>query len=716
MEILNRSKSFPAFVQFAMLFQIFTNIIVQLDVPYVRQIVGFIYLTFVPGFVVLKAFKLAKGDFYETLLFSVGLNIVLLMFIGLFLNWLLPIVGLASPLSTLPLLVTMNFVVLLSCLWYCIKDTNIPSNNLALSYHLPLLFTIPLLGILGALVVNSFGNNFLLLLMLMIIAGFVALGIVYKKILPTKFYPLAILAISVALVFHTSLITSYIVGWDYHSEYHVFQLTNNAAHWNSTFNSWDDRIATGNSMLSVTILPTTYSKIANMDGTWLLKILYPLLLSLLPLALYKIYSAQMKKEVAFLATFFLVSNLAFFGIEGFSAKQIIGEYFYVLLFLVILKEKRNTFEKSLFFVLFSAGLVVSHYSMSYIFLFLILTSWLLLTIMHFLNIRVRTTLRITLNMILIFFTISFAWYIFTSSSTPFNAILKVGEQISENFQADFFNPSARTTTVLRGLGEGQTISFGHQIGQIIFYITEFFIVVGIVKMLFKKEHMNLSKEYALLSVLNLGILMMCIIIPNFARYFRAERFYEISLLFLAPFCVFGGESIFQFISRRKNSTLALNLILIFLIPFFLFETGFIYEITEDFNYSLPLSMYRMDRILLYRRITDGREVTAACWLSNYMSSSHFLVYGDFISTSHVLTSYGMMSAEDFRQLSNTTQFRSSNNYIYLRGVNVIEGKIEGISNSWNTSDISPVIDSQNIVYSNGYCEILFTTTTSPTNP
>ena len=228
--------------------------------------------------------------------------------------------------------------------------------------------------------------------------------------------------------------------------------------------------------------------------------------------------------------------------------------------------------------------------------------------------------------------------------------------------------------------------------------------------------MNLSKEYALLSVLNLGILMMCIIIPNFARYFRAERFYEISLLFLAPFCVFGSEAVFQFISRRKNSTLALNLILIFLIPFFLFETGFIYEITEDFNYSLPLSMYRMDRILLYRRITDEREVTAACWLSNYMSSSHSLVYGDSISTDHVLTSYGMMDAENFHQLSNTTQFTSSINYIYLRGVNVIEGKIEGISNSWNMSDISPVIDSQNIIYSNGHCEILFTTTTSPTNP
>lgn len=708
-ENLIKFRSFPAFVQFVMLFQFLANVVVLLDVPYVRQIVGFFYLMFIPGIVILKTFKLAETDFSETILFSIGLDIALLMFIGLLLNEFFPILGLASPLSTLPLLVTMNFVVLLPCLWACLKETSATWSKLVLSFHLPIFIIIPLLGILGALAVNNFGNNSLLLLMLIIIAGLVALGTVYKKVLPAKLYPLAILAMAVALLFHSSLITNYLVGWDVHSESQVFKLTDNAAYWNSTFNSIDESISKGNAMLSTTILPTIYSKITDMDGTWLLKILYPLLLSFVPLTLYKLYSSRMRKEVAFLSMFFLMSNLTFFGTEALSYKQMVGEFFFVLLFLVILKEKIGTFERSFLFVVFSAGLVVSHYSMSYIFMFLIFLAWLLPTGMRFLTHGPRRNGRITLSMVLIFFIITFAWYIYSSKSAPFNAIVGMGEQISRNFFVDFFNPSTRTATVLRGLGGGEATSLGHQIGRIVFYIAEFFIIVGILRMLFKKQYVSVGQEYAILSVINLVILLMAIIIPNFARYFRMERFYQVSLLLLAPFFVFGGETVFKFISGRRNQALALNLILIVLIPFFLFETGFIYEVTGDFSYSLPLSMYRMDRIQLYFRITDEKEVQAARWLSSYADSSHNLVYGDPTSTQHVLTSYGMIPAENFRVLSNTTQFDSSATYIYLRGVNTIEGIMTTRLGLGNVSDIQPMLDDQNIIYSNRDSEIFWVT-------
>jgi uncharacterized membrane protein len=705
---MNRSRGFPEFVLLATLLQFLTNIVVQLDVPYLRQVFGFIYLTFVPGFVILRTFKLAKGEFHETILFSIGLSIALLMFVGLFINELFHVLGLASPLSTLPLLVTLNFVVILPCLWACLKGTNAAMNKIALSYHSPLIIIIPFLGVAGALAVNNFGNNFLLLLMLAIVAGLVALGIVYKKILPAKLYPLAILAISVALLFHSSLITHYLVGYDIHSEYHVFKLTESTAFWNSTFSSWDDRIATGNSMLSITILPSIYSMIANVDGTWLLKILYPLLLSFVPLALYKIYSKRMKKEVAFLSAFFAMSSLTFFGTEGFPAKQMIGEFFYVLLFLVILKEKMSALKRNFFFVVFSAGLVVSHYSMSYIFLFLILLTWLLPTATRFFTHRRQRNIRITLSTVLIFFTITFAWYIYTSASAPFNAITNPLERISRDFFADFYNPSARTTTVLRGLGAGQTTSLGHQTGRIFFYIAEFFIVVGIANMLFRKEHTSFGQEYVMLSVLNFVILLMCIIIPNFARFLRMERFYQISLLFLAPFFVLGGKTVFEFISRRRNQTRALNLVLVVLIPFFLFETSFIYELTRDFSSSLSLSMYRMDRDKLYDSITDEREVVAALWLSSQLNSAqHARVYGDIISDYHVLTSYGMMSAESFDELTNTTQFTSGANYVYLRGVNTIEGIMRREGYWWNLSDINPILDNQNIIYSNKNSEIFY---------
>ena len=681
-----------------------------LDVPYVRQIVGFIYLTFIPGFVVLRTFKLVKGGFFETFLFSVGLDIALLMFIGLLLSGLFPILGLASPLSMLPLLVTMNLVVLIPCLWVCIKGMNVTLNKIVLPYHLPLFIFIAFLGIVGSLVANNFGSNSLLLLMLAIIAGLVALGTIHKKFLPTNLYLLAILAITVALLFHSSLTTNFLVGYDIHSEYHAFKLTDNASYWDVTFSSSDDRINNAYAMLSTTILPTVYSKITDIDGTWLSKILYPLIFSLVPLVLYSLYSTRFKKEVAFLSIFFLVSNFTFFATEAVAAKQMVGEFFYALLFLVVLKEKMGAFERSFFFVVFTAGLVVSHYSLSYIFMFFILLAWLLPNLGHFFIRSVQKSTKITLSAVLIFFIIAFAWYIYTSSSSPFNTITARLERIYTNFLVDFFDPSARTATVWRGLGGGEAISLGHQIGRIIFYIAEFFIIVGVARMLLKKEYASFGRDYATISVLNLVLLVMAIVVPNFAKYLRMERFYQISLLFLAPFFVLGGETVFEFISKRRNKALALNLILIVLIPFFLFETGFIYEVTGDFSYSLPLSRYRMDRVSLYNRITDKKEVTAARWLSNHLNPSHSLVYGDYISSYIVLTSYGMMSEENLLVISNTTQFTGSANYIYLRGVNTREGIMRGRGDMWNLSDIFPMLDNQNKVYSNRDCEIFLVTT------
>jgi uncharacterized membrane protein len=514
--------------------------------------------------------------------------------------------------------------------------------------------------------------------------------------------------VSIALIIPTALITNYLVGWDYHSEYHAYNLACKTKSWNPTFNCLDDRITKGYSSLSVTILPVIYSTILDIDGTWIFKILYPIVLSFIPLALYKLYYEKLGDKAAFLAIFFLLSNSVFFNVEIFSAKQIIGEFFYVLLFLVILKEKIGNLEKSFFFIVFSAALVMSHYSLAYIFLFCIFLTWFSTVMIKHTNLKAVKS-RISLNMVILFFSIAFTWYIYTSASTLFNSILEIGDSISRNFITDFFNPSARTSTVLKGLGLAEAVSIWHQIGRTFFYISEFFIVIGMLRVIIKKEYGHFGYEYAILSFTNLTLLFMAIVIPNFAKYFRMERFYQISLLFLAPFFVLGGKSVFEIISKWRKRTKVLNLILLILIPFFLFETGFFYEVIGDYNYSLPLSMYRMNRIDLYRRIVDEKEVISSFWLLRNVNYSNSLVYSDSISSGHVLTSYAMLSAENMRELSNSVQFLGNKNYVYLREVNTIEEKIEGTENWYNFSDVAKTLLYQNLLYSNGDCEIFLIT-------
>jgi uncharacterized membrane protein len=60
----------------AMLFlQLIVDVVVFFNVPIAGQILEFVYLTFVPGFIIVKLLKLDAFDLIETVLFSVGLSI-----------------------------------------------------------------------------------------------------------------------------------------------------------------------------------------------------------------------------------------------------------------------------------------------------------------------------------------------------------------------------------------------------------------------------------------------------------------------------------------------------------------------------------------------------------------------------------------------------------------------------------------------------------------
>ncbi|HOC84886.1 MAG TPA: hypothetical protein PKJ67_09770, partial [Methanoculleus sp.] len=68
-------------------------------IPVAREALAFVYLTFLPGILVLKALRLHDLGTIETVLYSVGLSLVVLMLTGLFANTVYPLLGSARPLS-----------------------------------------------------------------------------------------------------------------------------------------------------------------------------------------------------------------------------------------------------------------------------------------------------------------------------------------------------------------------------------------------------------------------------------------------------------------------------------------------------------------------------------------------------------------------------------------------------------------------------------------
>ncbi|MCK4435165.1 DUF2206 domain-containing protein, partial [Candidatus Bathyarchaeota archaeon] len=197
-----------------------------------------------------------------------------------------------------------------------------------------------------------------------------------------------------------------------------------------------------------------------------------------------------------------------------------------------------------------------------------------------------------------------------------------------------------------------------------------------------------------------------------ANTLNMTRFYHILLFFLAPLCIMGGEVLVKLISKRREELKASILLLIVLIPYFLFQTGFIYEMTGSESWSLPLSMYRMDKYRLHRLsgYIYTQDVFSAQWISENVAIQNTRVYAGTSSRNNILISHCMIYGGNVNILSNTTKV-SPTGIVYLNWLNVEGGIIVGTNHAWNTSELSPIFDCMNKIYSNGASEIYKNSTT-----
>ena len=266
------------------------------------------------------------------------------MLSGLVINEFGSIVGFSFPLSTLPLSLFVNTLIIIGAAVAHLRQRNAKQNehsqNLSFPASILLLALIPVLSIGGTYLVNTTGDNFFLLIMILSIALLFTVVAFYEK--STSVYPFAILMFALALLFQVSLISNYILpyGGDSPAEFYVFRTTQLNSQWNPIFAFPSDQgFGRFNAMLSVTVLPTVYSNMLGMDPTCVYKIIYPLIFALVPLGLYLLWQPYIGKKFAFLAAFLFMAQSTFFTEMTALNRQMIGELFFVLLLLVLLNKK-----------------------------------------------------------------------------------------------------------------------------------------------------------------------------------------------------------------------------------------------------------------------------------------------------------------------------------------------------------------------------------------
>ncbi len=711
----------------------------NLGIPMLRQFVGFIFLTFIPGFIILRILRLYDIGLIKSVLFSVGLSLSFLMLMGLFMNTFYPVIGISKPISIISLIITMNvFVIFLLILSYLrdgssFSDVKLNISELFEPHNLSLLL-LPFLAIFGAYLVQFHDNNLLLLFLLVsisLIPIFVAIDKVSHNI-----YPLLIFIIAISLIYHKILSSMYIQGSDLHVEYYFANQVKTNFYWNPA-------IPTNiNCMLGSVMLAPILSAISSLSLTWTFKLFYSFFFSLVPLALYQVYKEQTNAKIAFFASFFFMSLFGFYSQSLLSnAKQMMAEFFLVLLLLLIISKNMDTIKGTILAIIFSFSLIVSHYGSTYILILMLVFVWSSIQVYNKINKKIVNINIIKYNFILLFTVTALAWYLYTASSSPFLSIVRIGDHIINSIFTEFLNRTEGG--VIYWITRELPLSW--KILRILNYISQFFIIIGISHITYSKfrnrEAFNVRVEYAFFAIAALAGLLSSIVTPGSVGRgtMDIQRVYQLTLIFLAPFGIIGGLRTINIISNLISKSVhakkeigrskEFKFLAAFFTAFLLFNSGFVAEIIQemhggDYCSSESISQARIkesgsvdEKIMYYGTNYPEEDIYSAKWLGQYRVDD-LKIFVDSCSSSHILLSYGMVRGGVYRSCTYYTEFptRDINSYIYIRKINYIDNIIQvdywmqqsmqeklGYSvKSWNTSELLPTLEEKKAkIYTNG---------------
>lgn len=662
-----------------------------------QGIVAFIYLTFVPGAILGRALGLRPPELSTKCAYWIGLSISTTMLMALGVNSLGVLLGVKSPLSLFSLSVGMATVVTILTVFVLTRTRASTVSTIGTDLQVlglpPVLFLLllPILAVLGTRLMNFSGNNAILVLLLLLVAT-VPLLAAFDVFIDRKLYPLAVVAISLALLWHHSLISNHLTGWDVNIEYYAARGVQATGYW--------DPYGPGlvNSMLSVTILPVVYSSLMGLDLLWVFKIVYPAFFAVVPLVLFRFFKKKFDDKTAFLATFFFIAFSSFFAEVVSVLRQEVAELFFALFLLLLLDAGISSWPKTLMLLLFGFAMAVSHYGLSYFFLFFLTLGLPLSAILKYSARRkqnrghakgkpeqeLTSTSFSSPNresflkspspsLVALLFVFAFAWYVYTSGSAAFASVVLVVSHIAAGI-GDLFNPGTRDPNVLLaiGLAAPSVPSIQRFVFLALQYLVEFLIVVGLVLSVRLRSASSSDSWFYGCAIIGLGILGLAILLPHFASAFNVTRIYHITLFFLSPFVVSGGIAVIRAIARLSAivpSRLAIQMapaklfVIAVLVPYFLFSTGMVFQVTGDVPTSISLSP-----AVAYPRFSP-EEVAGAQWLQGH--SPRGLIFGDQFG-SLLLDGYAFPRVQVFWGNTGQVPLESS---IFLRCANVDPGLV-----------------------------------------
>ena len=724
-----------------LIFLISTDLSILLNIPVFRQILGSIFLAFVPGALFLCILKPDKIGLTEKFVLSVGLSISFIMFIGILINTLYPLFGYETPLSLKSLVISFTFAILiLAIIAYLSGGFTFFAKKTDLRFDIrdkalvviPVLF-LPL-SVLGIHIMNTTDNNAMLMALLFLIPVYVISISIWHSHISEKIYPIIIFLSSTSLVLLMGMRSNHIIGADVHREYYIFQQT-------LLYEKWQIlEASTLDSCLSISVLPAVYQSFLNINPEYLFKILYPLMFSISPLIIYLISKKYISNTYAFLSSVFFFSQTAFLN-TALNPRTTVAILFVALSIMVLLNHSLPESKKRLLLIIFSVSCVVSHYSTTYIFFIILIFSFICTQAMHRVITYQRRSATIkpspsdkqnmtdsnsytsslrpsepyfTLGFLTILFVTIFLWYSQVTGAA-FNSGVGFFLKSITSLQ-DFFIVESREQSTVLALGFGvEKIGLSRKVGFVFNWLAIIFIAVGVLTTLgWYRQMVVLPYENAYglsgflkkridIMFLSFGlacsaIMFASIALPLVSNNYGLDRAYLLVTVVLSSFFILGGMNVSKLINVRSRYLV----VLLVLVPLFLFNTGVVHQL---FGYPGSITLNSAEDGFDTTYIRD-QETISAKWLKDY-AGEDIKIYADYwggprlISQSGIRVSFSLFPIIEEKKSLGVA-------YIYLTHSNVIHGKLFFDSNKWrNITDYTDKLAKRELIYANGNSNILF---------
>jgi uncharacterized membrane protein len=579
-----------------------------------------------------------------------GFALFLSIFYGLLVNSILPLFGISDPLSfkylvPIYLFFLIPFIKILTVLvkWL--------SSNFSTWPIKIILILNPLLAVAGVNYLDNTGNGSIAIASVALISIVFIVTLIYVPFRKgiTK---LSIFSSALSLLLANSYRSHFLVGWDIHQEYYIFQMT-------SLHNYWDiNALRTAyNACLSISILPTMIQNLTGVNPMDIFRVIFPMIIALIPVIVYQIGTRFTSNKISYIGAFLFLIQNQFIAQLPALLRQSIAFLFFALMIDFLVRTKINHKYQKWAILISGVGVIWSHYSTTYIMLLLLITAKIIGVVMNLIWRSKNATKPLSYKIILGLLIIAFSWNVLITDTASGlvllvqNVFANIGrtftlENKSDMVKGVFYQQSNNTlavnnysneaikqfpnkedfqkykiTPISLDTGKPLLLSdpFPIYFHIIIPWLFRLSIIIGVLNLLiFEIKNRKSSLIVSLCSAMLISVLAI-IVLPNISGEYNIERLLQQMLILLAPASALGFYTVFGIIKKFPASIPISIIVLSFMYQ----STGFI----DHLVYKTSGWMFDNSGESYYRYLTSSEEIGALKWLEIY-TPTNTLLYTD----------------------------------------------------------------------------------------